>query len=305
MKSIKALPVLLCIILCMFCVQLAAQDVTSPDTIKLEYKFVKGDVTRYKVVLDMNADIKMDAAATQQIPQMAVKIVAITNQKINKILENGDAEIIPGAESLKLTMMGATNEIPLNQAPQMKMVMSKTGSVVSFSGMDKAATDMLASMPMLGNGSSMPQISEFPDKPIGVGDSWIQDIPNMLGGNMHYECKLLEKNAKVGAYTVAVFSENVNGDMTINMTPPAGVTQGALPLPQMGMSGKYDAKLMNKFSTDLGKLVACNGTINMQFDMSMPNAQAAPATPAQPIKVVINGTVQMYLMPAVAAVKKK
>jgi hypothetical protein len=301
MKSIKALPVLLCIILCMFCVQLAAQDVTKPDTIKLEYKFVKGDVTRYKVVLDMNADIKMDIATAQQIPQMALKIVAIANQKVNKVFENGDAEIIPGVESLKLTMMGATNEMPMNQAPQMKMVMSKTGSVKSITGIDKATADMLSSMPMIANGASMPQISEFPDKPIGVGDSWIQDIPNMLGGNMHYECKL-------GTYTVAVFSENVNGDMTLNMKPPTGATQSVLPFPQMGMSGKYDAKLVNKFSTDLGKLVSCNGTINMQFDMSMPNAQTAqtsPATPAQSIKVVINGTIQMYLAPAPVAIKKK
>ena len=304
MKCSKAIIVSMCIMLCMFCAQLAAQDVTPPvpDTITLEYKFLKDDTTRYKLVLDMNANIQMDAPAAQQIPQMAVKIVIVMNQKVVKVLENGDAEISPKIESIKMTMMGATNELPLDKAPQITIVMSKTGVMKSITGMDKTVSDMFSGIPMLNAGSSGPQLSIFPDKPIAVGDAWIQDIPSPMGGNMHSECKLLEKDAKAGNYTVAVYSQNINGDLKFSMTPPAGVAQTAIALPQMGMSGKFDYKGTSKFSMDLGKLISSGGAMNMQIDL---NAPASPGTAAQPIKVIVNGTFQMYIMPPAVPAKKK
>ncbi|MHB1458680.1 MAG: hypothetical protein ACYC0V_17365 [Armatimonadota bacterium] len=305
MKLNKTVIVLLSLLLCMLCVRLVAQDVTPPvpDTITLENKFVKGDTSRYKMVFDMNANIQMEAAGAQQIPPMAVKIVLIMNQKVNKILENGDAEISPKIESLKMTMMGATNEIPLDKAPPITMVMSKTGVIKSITGMDKSFSDMLSGIPMLNAGGSGTQLNIFPDKPVGVGDAWIQDIQNPLGGGMHSECKLLEKDAKAGNYTVAVISQNINGDINFNMKPPTGVTDTPIVLPQMGMSGKYDYKGTNKFSTELGKLISSSGLLSMQIDL---NAPSSPGTTAQTIKVLVNGTLQMYIMPlAVTPVKRK
>lgn len=270
--------------------------------ITLEYKFVKNDTTRYKLVLDMNANIQMDVPAAQQIPPMAVKIVLVMSQKVIKVLENGDAEISPKIESIKMTMMGATNEIPIEKAPLVTMVMSKTGVLKSVSGIDKTFSGMLSGIPMLNSGTSGPQLNILPDKPIGVGDSWIQDIPGPFGGKIHSECKLLEKDAKAGNYTVVVYSQDINGDLKFDMPTIGGAAQTAMPLPLMGMNGKFDYKGTGKFSTELGKMISSGGSINMQIDM---NAPASPGASAQPIKILVDGAFQMYIMPPAAPARKK
>lgn len=283
------------------CMPLFAQDAAAPatDTVILEYIFSRGDVNRYKTTIDMNVNVLSDTQGGLQIPSMALKMVGFTNQTVSNVLENGDGEIISKVESMKMTMMGSTNEMPVNQMPAVTTTMTKTGLVKSISRLEKVP-GMLSGIPMFNMGSTGSQFSAFPGKPVATGDTWIQDIPSPLGGNMHSECKLLEKDARAGSYTVAVYSENASGDVNFNMDPSKVAGETANGVSRMGMTGKFVIKGTSKFSTEYGKMISTSGTMDIQMDMEMPAGPGAPSAAGAnqtPIKMNITGTYTMFIMP--------
>ncbi|MHB1001933.1 MAG: hypothetical protein ACYC27_22055 [Armatimonadota bacterium] len=286
--------------MCAFSVQAFAQDApvtdaVNTDALKLEYKFKPGDISRYKMVMDMNVNVKMPAAEGMEIPSMPVKLVFVYNQQVQRLLENGDAEVISTMELMKMTMMGTVQEIPVNQIPKITMVMSKDGSVKSIQGMEKIMNS-LGGMP-LPNIAGSGRYSLFPIKPLMVGESWIQDIPSPFGtGTMHTEGKLLSKDAKVGGYTAASYSENASGDICIKPPTPPADGENAVPAqgPQIDLTGKFNVKGNGNFAINEGKMISSKGTMELQMSMGMPTSIGAAG---ESMNINMTGSYDMFLLP--------
>lgn len=288
-----------CIVIALCAIPLFAQDagVAAGDTVKLEYKFVPGDTSDYKMVGDMNVNITSAVQAGEQIPAMNVKMVGITSQHVNKILDNGDAEITYKVKSMKMTMMGSTSNVPVDQMPVMTVTMSKDGRIKSFTGLDQAKS-MITGIPILGDGGAQMQYSAFPDKPLAVGDTWTYDIPlSTNGAPIHLEGKMLQIGAKAGDYTVAVYSENLSGDLNFGIDPSKIAGSQAAGVPAMILSGKINARGTSKFSPDLGKLISGTGTIEMQMNMNPQSATGASTDASFAMSMSVQGSYDMFLMP--------
>lgn len=271
--------------------------VPTQDTVKLEYKFVPGDLSRYKMVFDMNAQMMSDNQSGMAIPPMNIKLVGFVEQEVKRVLENGDAEITVKIPSLKMTMMDSTTDIPVDKIPVITLIMSKQGIVKSISGLENINA-ITGGIPLLGNNGTGYQYSAFPDKPLSVGDTWSLDLPIPGGTPIHYEAKMLEIGSKVGNYTVAVYSENVNGDMSFTIDPSKAAVSQTAGVPPVPIAVKMLMKGTSKFSPDLGKVINSTGSIDISMDVTVNDSSVASSGMTMPLKMSMQGTYTVFIMPS-------
>ena len=88
---------------CLLAIAVAGHAIAD-DSVRLEYKFTRNELLRYKVVSNMTISMGMDIPGMESMPGGTVQSVAVFRQRTKRILENGDAEIVIAIESMKITI---------------------------------------------------------------------------------------------------------------------------------------------------------------------------------------------------------
>lgn len=253
--------------------KIIAEPLLDPnDSVKLEYKFNKGEKIRYKSVIDMNVAVMPNGAVESDIPAISLKIVTYSETTVNNILENGDAEVSTKIESMKMTMMDTTSFLPVEKIPEIKSVMAKNGTIRKCEGLEKIY-GMTGGLPLMNSMSSSPAPQHvFPETLLKVGDTWANDIAYGSLIDLHINSKLIEIGAKAGNYDVAVYSDNITGNLHIKSADfkPAGQNENDEAISEDdAANGKFDIRSLTKFSTELGRIISTIGNLDMDINIAL------------------------------------
>ncbi len=254
-----------------------AQEVTQqPESsgagILLEYKFKEGELLRYKLEMSFDMVMQADIPEASAIPPISGFITGTVSQRTKRVLENGDAEVVAAIESMKLDMMGQSNELPVDKMPTCTFIKSKSGTIKVIEG--KKFESPFSEIPF-GDLANFSQNSVLPTSRLNVGETWKQDIPSPFpgAGTFHVEMKLQRLDAEVGKIRAAVIQQSATGDMDIAQA------MAALQKGNGEVSGKANilANSTVYFSPELGRLLKVEGTGSMQMNMSFNGQNAGPS----------------------------
>ncbi|MCL6518243.1 MAG: hypothetical protein K6T99_00245 [Armatimonadetes bacterium] len=262
------------------------------DVVKLEYKYVPGELLRYKMVADMK--IHMTGGPNAASITMPVRIAGVFKQKTKRLLSDGDAEIILALESLRMEMMGKTCELPFKQIPPISMVVSKTGMVKGLASNELLGSFIPGGKLMCPSGMGTNMVL-LPQEELRIGDTWARDFPKIEGlNNVKLTGKLLSIDFKVGKYTTAVFKQYFGSDF--DMTSPMAMNaHGGSVLPVGGnMKGSFLGDTTVCFSAEKGQLIRTDGQLSMNMTASMPDTNGNHANVSLNVEIAY----QMFLLSA-------
>lgn len=256
----------LVVIGCLATVLLYSSDASG--AVDLQYKFSAGEIVRHKIVMDIDFAIAANVPSAPQIPPMHVKIVGIVKQKTNRILPDGDAEVVDVLESLTMTIGSETRKIPLDKFPSMTGLVSRFGPS-DRTGAPGQAAGPLSSM-QLGSGG-MTQYILLPGQPLNVGDYWTDTMNLPLGLNVQQRTKLTSENSKLGSYNVAVLKHEVSGNMDLALDQLAAMIGGTQsPVPVDGsLKALVIGDVTSYFSTAKGRMIRSEGTVDLQMNANL------------------------------------
>ena len=266
------------------CILLAGtlSPASAQDTYSLEYKFVPGELIRYKMVIDMNMSMKFDGTTAQkatgsmQMPNMQMSMVIVTRQRTKKVLPNGDGQIAMAIESMKVVdPTGKTQQMPTKDLPVFTIVMGKNGVVKSVSGLEALQKSLSKNVP---GGGKMPafnpgefnqlmgQYAVFPSVPVPLGQAWVVDIPYPVGtGSIRVMSTFQSIDEKAGQ-KLANLRQQYDGDIGYGMQmeiPESQQSKGGTA--NIQLAGKLQGDTTVDFALDKGHVRSMNGTIGMQM----------------------------------------
>ncbi|MHB1457771.1 MAG: hypothetical protein ACYC0V_12755 [Armatimonadota bacterium] len=292
MSKAKIIVVLISLI---FCSRLAAQDAAPSDTYAPNYKYVKGDSARIKriMLLETQAHIgKLNLSSEIAFPS---QIVDITFQKIINVLENGDAEIYSENESTKYSFNGIAKDKVEKGSRGLIAVLSKTGITKSITrlteknNLDRSAGELLFQY----DGSDDGNDNSY-DKPIKLGESWIEDTMSPFGGKMHCVNKLVQKDVKYDNDRVMVLECINTGIIDKNFLYQSNLSQEEIDRFHLEATGTFKMQGTDKVSMINGNLVSSCGLINIRLEI-LPRELKGRDVP--PLKLVMDGTYETLLLP--------
>lgn len=270
------------------------------NTATLHYKFVAGQVHRYKLTTNMvgtmmtgqsGAGIPLDTA-TQVIMKQTVKDVRATD---------GAATLVTEIESMRVAMNGKEQPVPEAQQDAMKkpitQVMLPTGKVLSATLPDTTA----ATMPALDFSKSFSSASvAFPDGPLKAGDTWkgTVAVPGMEGTSLSYDSTLTSLTGDGDAARANV-DQKIGG--TLGMTLSKGMPMA------MKLAGTIVGTGTMAFNTALGTIenLTNNSSINMTMTFKAKPGQAPPPGMPAGMKMEMRQKTTMERLPDLAAAPAK
>lgn len=292
MSKAKIIVVLISLI---FCSRLAAQDAAPTDVVALNYKYVKGDTARTKrtMIFETQAHIgKLDLNNEMAFPS---KIVTITFEKIINVLENGDAEIYAETESARYSFNDSAKDKVEKGSRRLIVVLSKTGITKSITrlteknSLDRSNGELLFQY----DGSDDGNDNSY-DKPIKVGESWIEDTMSPFGGKMHCVNKLVQKDVKYDNDRVMVLECINTGIIDRNFLYQSNLSQEEIDRFHLEATGTFKMQGTDKVSMTDGNLVSSCGLINIRLEI-LPRELRGRDVP--PLKIVIDGAYETCLLP--------
>jgi hypothetical protein len=248
------------------------------EAVKLEYKFQQGEVLRYKVVSD--AEVIVNIPGLVQLPPIPVKMSAILAQKTNALLADGSAEISASAESFKLEMNGSVQDIPKEQVPVLKLIVSKRGEIKELKGLEGA--DPTIPGIQLSAISALCRFGGFPESGIAPGDSWKAVFPFPMGNaSLDVLSKLGNANAQEQNIS---FSQVATGNVELAL--PFGMDPESLKTKTV--KGPVQCTSAVAFSPALGRIVKSEGIVDMKFTMPEYSPAGNPGESTVKIKYKID-----------------
>lgn len=249
------------------------------ESVKLEYKFTKGQVDKYRIGL--NTSIKPNSIIDESFGNISSKASMVMTMKVLDVFPDGSARIQVNYSDFKFS---APETPPMNMGAEMfgkpiTMTMTREGRVLSVDGIN----DMMSAMGL--PGMDMTQLmgqmgylgGEFPSIPVKVGQSWKQVIPMPLfGGNMDLVSTLLANDASVNNENVAKIKQTCrcSMDMSQIMKGIQGAVQSQNNARQVipPISGNMDLSgwIVLYFSPAGGRLVKSNANMTVEMSMSIP-----------------------------------
>ena len=281
----------LAVVLLVVFVLLAAISANA-KTVKLEYKYKKGDVAKYKLVSDTNATMGQGMGA------MTTKMTADVEEKVLAVNKDGSIKIQVTISNIKMSMpgmeQGKTPQIP-NQTTV--LTISKTGSIISSN--NKGGMSAGLGMP---GGSSATMLSQFayfdivlPTKAVSIGGTWKKSIPvTSIGGKFDTTSKLEAAALPLGKEVVSKVKQTMKGKADLAKIMKAAMSGGDVPeeyskqLAQMKGTIDMTGTTVYHFSPSKGKLWKSSSTLDATVNMSMSQAvqkQGAPAKVTMKAKV--------------------
>ena len=275
----------------LLCLILGAQAFCQ-DSIKLEYKFVPGELLRYKMV--MNATLQLDVPSTGKSLSIPVAMAAVVRQRTKRVLPDGNAEIAVAFESIRVQMGDQVRELPAKEIPVATLVMSRSGRVknLNIPTVDSAQFMGGRMCPVGGFGDYV----ALPEAVVQVGDSWSQNLPEVPGlGTIRGTGKLISANSKVGKYKAAVVKQSIGGDLNMDMPLALSAQGGSAVPPGMKVNGAFLGDGTIYFSAERGRLIRTDGRVDMQVNVNVPQIAGRDIGNAAATMAM---TYEMYLLSA-------
>lgn len=139
---------------------------------KLRRVFKVNDIRRYKMVMDMNGEMKMGETTMPLNMQMIMTM----REKVAGI-KDGKATLVTTIESMRMLMNGQEfPAMPNMQNINITSVVDNRNQVHEIKGLETLA----AAGPGMGNmnmGPGMNTPAPFPEEEVKVGDTWVLDVP--------------------------------------------------------------------------------------------------------------------------------
>ena len=244
--------------------------------VTLRYKFVPGQVHRYKLTTTV-AGTMMTGQSGAGFPLNTATQIVMKQTVKDVRASDGAATITTQIESMRFAMNGQEQPIPEAQQALMKkpitQVMLPTGKVLSVD-LPNAPGTSLPGMDFSKTFSSMSVA--FPDGPLKAGEDWKSTIsaPGMKGTDLNYDSTLTSLSGD-GDAARANIDQKIAG--TLGMTLSQGMPMG------MKMAGTVNGTGTMVFNTALGLVESL--TNNSSVDMTMtfkakPGAAVPPGMPA-------------------------
>jgi len=226
--------------------------------ITLRMKFRTGNVTKYRMVMDMN--MAMNMSGQPKPMHVAMRMTATMRQKILKVLPDGSAEVKASTSGFKTVLNGQPFKAPTvaNVGP-ITMTIDPLGRPKNMQSQDKTISPMLSNMFGGSGGATMPDM--LPDHPVKVGDTWSGSFPlPMLGGTATYQYTLLAVET-VGGIRTARIRFGVNMPLNTAASTGPGAIGGSMP--GVGMTGTMAGSGILRFAVSSGKLESMSGSAHM------------------------------------------
>jgi hypothetical protein len=306
------------LLICLTVLGLFAQLAFAQAPVALQFKFTPGQTQNTLVTFNATGAMTMEPAApqmpnmtmslqgnldlTEQVAQvypdgsadLALKMLradlnaSAMGQKFNARLQNGQIALTINGQVSQMPPDMNSSQWPLIGTP-LKMRMDKMGRVTDFTLPNIGSLgDIMKSSGM--NMSDMMKFnqSQLPDHPVGVGDSWTQNMSvPMFEGSPPLQVKTV--NTVVGY-------EGVGGQQTVKIqtkgsatatnlkmpTPkmPAGTQNPNMPnMPNINAtieSLNIDILGLNWFSPQLGQMMKSQQVITMKEVINMTGAASGP-----------------------------
>lgn len=261
----------LVIIGCLVAILLAGTE--AAGAVDLQYKFKPGEVVRHKIVVDMDVALAISAPNAPQIPPMHIKVVGFVKQKTNRVLPDGNAEVVDTVESMTMTIGGETKKLPLEKVPPITGIVSRFGPANPFANASGSGS-ALSTMP-LGN-FGMTQYVLLPGQALNIGDYWTDTVKLPFDANIQQRSTLISEKAALGRYTVAVIKQDLSGDVNLpfsQLAALAGQVPGAQQIPFDGnLKALMVGAMSTYFSAERGRVIRTEGTMDMQMDADVKDA---------------------------------
>jgi len=260
-------------------------------TVKLEYKFRKGAVDKYRMGMAMKVSIPGMPGAPSG--PMLTKMTAVFTQKVLDVYPDGSAKVRVSFDKMKMSMPGTAQTQGSLPKQSITMTVSKDGKPLKIEGMGPMMGG--AGMPGMDLNQMMGQFGyygRFLPRPVGVGETWKQAVPvPAFGGNVNAVSTLLAAAVPVGKENAAKIKETFDGhfDLAEMMKAFAGATPGDTKggeearKAMSSVEGAMDFKGwgVTYFSPTRGKMLKTNGSFSIRMNMSMPAAAQQQGGPRQ------------------------
>jgi len=287
------------------------------EPVTLEYKFIKGDVTKYNISCQVKAQLPNLPGMDRQEP-MTFSMSMLEVMKVTDVYPDGSGRLKMWVGNIVMSAPGislpSSDKMP---ATTMYMKMSKSGKLLGMEMPDLAAAIKKAGartsappvqMPdmsqMLGE---MNQTSALPEGPVEVGSCWQTPIPLPMGlGNMDMTSLLAGANEQVAGGPAAKLTQNVKGSIDVSQAINAfastflsafnqasGGKAANMQIPNITGTLDITGTINTFFSTQLGKLVGQDGAGTMTINVHLPSEITKTGQAPADIKVVIDGSMKV------------
>lgn len=255
---------------------LSMAGIGQTKTLNLEYKLKKGDVDKYKLVVNM----KFSSPEMPSMPQgdMNMKMTATVTQKVLDVLADGSAKVKMSVTDLKMSMPGMPQGAALGSAPKsmaFTVTMSKDGKITGMEGL--GAKMMPGGIPGMDFGQLMGQGNPtFPGKPVAVGETWSQEVPfPMGGGKLKVTSTLLAADVPVGKESAAKIKQVVSGhidlgEMTKGLSASANAAAKPENMPQLSGGMDLAGWSVVYFSVASGRMIKTNANMTANMNFALP-----------------------------------
>jgi len=259
------------------CAVLGAQA----KNVKLEYKFRKGEVDKYKVTMGM----KMSMPKGAQMPG-TMNVSMTMTQKVLDVLPNGSAKVQVTMSNMKMSGPGMPQNMS-NMPPQtMTVTMTKDGRMTNPAG----AGGMMGTMGAMPGSDPMGSMGcLLPTKVVKVGETWKQAVPMPNNsGKINYVSTLLSAALPLGKTTASKIKQNFSGRLDLGKMMGGAAGGGSGDMDLNGSSIVF-------FSPTQGKLLKTSGRVSAKMRMSMPPNPQNPGAPTK-MNMLMDMTINMTKM---------
>jgi hypothetical protein len=283
------------IMLAVFALSAASAAQTSTPVL-LEYKFKKGEIDKYKAVMDKK--MSMSGASGGFDTKMTMSIT----QKVLEVLPDGSAKIQMITSDIKTTDPSAPKAQPkaLGQKPVVvTLTMGKNGEVQAMEG--KTQGYLSGAMQGMDLGQLFGQTgSQLPENPVSVGESWKQEVPFPLGGGtIGVTSTLLSDSDLVAKLRTSKIKQVFVGHIDLSELVKTMASQkGVQPEQQRLMSQMSGAMELSgwavvNFAPEIGKPIRTNANFTVDMKMTLPPEVTKQGGPSE-MNIVMTIAMNMW-----------
>jgi hypothetical protein len=252
----------------------------SGEPVKLQYKFSKGNIDRYKLQMVVSLPNLFQSSQTQDPLTMS----AVIAQKVLDVRPDGTAKVLISFSNLKVssTLPNSHYGQQNMRIPPVTALVKRDGSVQILQGAE--GFGQAFQMPGMDYGQITGQMGMLPAWPVEVGDGWQQDIPVPFGGGkMTVTSRVVSTGPSDGIDASKI---RQNFDTKINLGEfmksfASGMSGQGRPVPQMPeISGSMDltGTAVMYFSQKKGRLVSARQDMTANIKMGVPAQSMQPGS---------------------------
>lgn len=281
--------------ICAVILLLAASTAGCAEPIPLEYKFTKGEVSKYRITLWVSLDLSELAAASGKTiqPPTDVSLTMTMVQRTLAVNPDGSAKVrtvftAPVVGGIKMPPSASKQATALLDQGIVTTI-SKRGLPIAIHGVDKAMSSYglqkIAVRKLLESTSAT---AFLPDGPMEVGQSWNASIPTPFNNSQIYmQTTLAGADEEIWNLGVARIRQTCTAKLDLKeimegfLSAFAGkVKQG---VPDLSSTSGYvsaNGQMTHYFAPSIGKLLKSQGDLEVRISVTPPPGLAPKGAPS-------------------------